>query len=122
MENNEMTEREMLELAAKAAGIKIDYSDANGGGQFNNGFDLLGNAVLNWHNGKTWNPLTDDGDIMRLAGALNLNIEICEKSIDVWFCICKAIVHIDEPVAGDKMAAIRLAITKAAAEIGRCRS
>jgi hypothetical protein len=61
-----MNDREMLELAAKSAGIEIDKSPYNGGGLGNTGFDVAGNAVLDWHNNETWNPLTDDGDVFRL--------------------------------------------------------
>lgn len=41
-----MTDHELLELAAKAVGIKIDKSPYNGGGSGNDGFDIAGNAVL----------------------------------------------------------------------------
>ena len=61
------TDRELLEKAAKAAGIVFDLSPFNGGGVNNTGFNLIGDAVLDWHNGVTWNPLTDDGDAFRLG-------------------------------------------------------
>lgn len=67
-------DRELLELAAKAAGLKLDVSGTNGGRK-GQGFDVMGNAVLDWHNGETWNPLTDDGDRMRLARELGISID-----------------------------------------------
>lgn len=67
--------KELLKLAAKAAKISIDYSKFNGGGWNNDGFDLSGDAVLDWHNGVSWNPLTDDGDAFRLAAKLNLYVD-----------------------------------------------
>lgn len=70
------TDKELLEAAARAAGIKIDKSPYNGGGSGNTGFDVMGNAVLDWHNGTKWNPLTDDGDALRLAVKLHLHINI----------------------------------------------
>ena len=79
-----MNDRELLELAAKAAGIKIDKSETNGGGRGNTGFDLLGNAVLDWHNDKTWNPLTDDGDALRLAVRLSIKLDFAPGWVRVY--------------------------------------
>lgn len=59
-----MTDRELLERAAKAAGVVLDKSH-------HDGFDVLGNAVTDWHNGTKWNPLTDDGDAFRLGIAMD---------------------------------------------------
>ena len=70
-----MTDRELLKAAAKAAGLVIDKSPCNGGGAGNDGFDILGNAMLDWHNNKTWNPLTDDGDALRLAVKLRIAVD-----------------------------------------------
>jgi hypothetical protein len=58
-----MTDRELLEKAAKAAGLDVRL--------FTNGL------LCFWlHHGPqdavTWNPLTDDGDALRLAVKLNL--------------------------------------------------
>jgi hypothetical protein len=74
------TDRELLEMAAKAAGLKIDKSPCNGGGSGNTGFDSSSNAVLDWHNGKTWNPLTDDGDALRLASKLAFQVHIYRRA------------------------------------------
>src|SRR5574337_1719468 len=68
------SDRELLELAAKAAGLRIDKSKLNGGPTPNTGFDLAGNVVLDWHNGTTWNPLTHDGDALRLAVEMGLEL------------------------------------------------
>lgn len=70
-----MTDRELLELAAKAAGIRIDKSETNGGGVGNYGFSVTGDAMLDWHNNIRWNPLSDDGDALRLAVKLRLSID-----------------------------------------------
>lgn len=53
-------DRELIELAAKAAGIKLDKGTGAGQPSQNNGFDIAGNAVLDWHNGTKWNPLQSD--------------------------------------------------------------
>ena len=63
-----MNDRELLELAAKAAGI-----DANGA------------MRADWLNGHStyWNPLKDDGDALRLAVKLNLRVMPQEKCVYV---------------------------------------
>jgi len=119
-----MTDKELLELAAKAAGIEIDKSEFNGGGAGNDGFDIMGNAVLDWHNGTTWNPLTDDGDALRLAVKIGLS-----HGLDVILTNRSAHADLDgagvsqnwfaEEHDGDPFAATRRAIVRSAAEIGK---
>ncbi len=58
-----MTDRELLERAAKAAGMATAWVDDFG--VFCKGMD----------GGQRWNPLTDDGDAFRLAVALHIPIE-----------------------------------------------
>lgn len=115
-----MTDRELLELAAKAAGLVIDKSSHNGGGSRNDGFDIQGNAVLDWHNGILWNPLTDDGDNARLRRSLCIVVQ--------WFPTDVAAMHCSsdgrgrswaEPYGDDPASAERRAVVRAAAEIGR---
>mgnify|MGYP000942111498 CR=1 FL=1 len=62
-----MTDRELLELAAKAAGIDGQWSEAYSAIHVNTA--PLRNFVL-------WSPLTDDGDALRLAVALRMLIEV----------------------------------------------
>lgn len=107
-----MTDRELLELAAKAAGLSIDKSDTNGGGIGNDGFDLSGNAMLDWHNNVRWNPLTNDGDALRLA--VKLGIYVGARTAEVWR-YGKEIVHIFDD-DGDDEQGTRRAIVRAAAE------
>jgi hypothetical protein len=109
-----MTDMELLESAAKAAGIVIDKSRANGGPTPNSGFDVMGNAVLDWHNGTTWNPLTDDGDALRLAVSLRFLVHYNHE-----FERCMAEESLTEQYESDPSAATRRAIVRAAAEIGR---
>jgi len=111
-----MNDRELLELAAKSAGLKIDKSKLNGGGVGNAGFDMLGNAVIDWHNGVTWNPLTDDGDALWLAVHLRLLVVIDNDAtgaqrLNEFF--------VSESHGDDPWGATRRAIVRAAAEIGR---
>lgn len=94
------TDRELLELAAKAAG----YEYAKHGGYIVV-FGIPGN----------WNPLSDDGDALRLAVKLE---------IDLWFGCGGLSAHglvmdIEEDYGRDTYAATRRAIVRAAAEIGK---
>ena len=102
-----MADRELLELAAKAAGIEVTAVVADG--------------IPNRFGGGYWNPLTSDGDALRLAVKLGLLVRvnlddlfvrvICEESLT-------APVH-SEALGADPYAATRRAIVRAAAEIGR---
>ena len=112
-----MTDRELLEMAAKAAGIPIDRSETNGGGVGNDGFGLTGDLMLDWHNDIRWNPLRDDGDALRLAVKLRIDIEWDEqtagRTVEAYqrgeeSCFC----------ATEAEADYRRAIVRAAAAIG----
>ena len=101
-------DRELLELAAKAAGeLTPDWYGNNAY------FD----GVL-----KRWNPLTDDGDALRLAVNLGMDIEFgingyAGTSASGWVD-CEKVCQIDEKHGDDPAAATRRAIVRAAAEIG----
>lgn len=111
-----MTDRELLELAAKAAGIRIDKSEANGGGVGNDGFSVTGDAMLDWHNNIRWNPLTDDGDALRLAVDLGVDVQQFQATalVEAWKYPNQAC---GQDYGQDKYAATRRAIVCAAAEI-----
>lgn len=65
MKGEAMTDRELLEMAAKAAGFEVArWSDDDK--------DLLLIGVQ-----EPWNPLADDGDALRLAVKLRILIEPC---------------------------------------------
>lgn len=103
------TDRELLELAAKALdNPKIRW---NGAIWCNcermNPSDARGNRYPS-----EWNPLTDDGDALRLAVLLRFPIELYGVGATVKGC--------HEAVGKqDAYAAARRAIVRAAAEIGR---
>ena len=113
-------DRELLEFAANAAGMDIDparYDDAWG-------FALK--RTQTW-----WNPLTDDGDALRLAAKLRLGIEFNETSVVVsWvdgdYESKETYEYPDQTQDEDfnivyinHNKAARLAIVRAASEIGR---
>lgn len=66
-----MNDRELLELAAKAAGYKLERFISA----------VYPYPTVYTVNGKPWNPLTDDGDALRLAAKLRLGIEFNEASV-----------------------------------------
>ena len=107
-----MNDRELLELAAKAAGIEV--LEERGG-------SLPWTIRVNGA-GKVWNPLTDDGDALRLA--VKLHIDFNGNDYDVGFTngwVQASIGHraCMEEYGSDPYAATRRAIVRAAAEIGR---
>jgi len=96
-----MTDRELLELAAKAVGIYLTI-------------EYLGHEKYK----PDWNPLLDDGDALRLA--VKLRLEVCVWDTDTTVLTPNDnISTISEPTEGDPYAATRRAIVRAAAEIGR---
>ena len=101
-----MSDRELLELAAKAAG----YEYAKHGGYI----------VVDGIPGN-WNPLTDDGDALRLAVKLGLMIDIQNKvnATSVWTTDESGSADFDAAHGKDPYAATRRAIVRAAAEIGK---
>ena len=96
-------DRELLEQAAKAAGMY--HPD---------GFDWLENEL-----GFQWNPLTDDGDALRLAVKLGISVKPFTKLPYIWADHPAADEIIEETIVDDPHAATRRAIVRAAAEIGK---
>jgi len=100
------TDRELLELAAKAAG----YEYAKHGGYI----------VVDGIPGN-WNPLTDDGDALRLAVKLRLTVSWDRFDDDDYATATPPHTNqgYDCMVDQDPHAATRRAIVRAAAEIGK---
>ena len=108
-----MSDKELLELAAKAAGIEVLGVSFEMDGSFA-GFPIGGQKV--------WNPLTDDGDALRLAVKLGLHISQQLSYVAVMQPHGGAGSHRlqwTEQYNNDPYAATRRAIVRAAAEIGR---
>jgi hypothetical protein len=102
-------DRELLELAAKAAGIE--------GNQDVHGIWTQGSWEMG---GVCWNPRTDDGDALRLAVKLKIPMQFpdWENMTRTWGSK-NCLDAFNEPHGTDPLAATRRAITRAAAEIGR---
>ena len=112
-----MTDLELLEAAAEAAivaGMPIIQTEA-------------GPQIISWHDGKhecydLWNPLTDDGDALRLA-------VMCSIEVDSVTSACattaraltneedRSEVFVYQPHGTDPYAATRRAIVRAAAAL-----
>ena len=106
-----MTDKELLELAAKAAGI-----DLRGVGGFGDGL----RHQMDHSTKRIWNPLTDDGDALRLAVKLELSVYVNHLMINVTHSM-KPFTELEiiEDDTSDPYAATRRAIVRAAAEIGK---
>lgn len=100
-----MTDRELLELAAKAAGIDLYVWGPPGAENFANMASP----------GCRWNPLTDDGDALRLAVKLRFEVSIEPD----WVVVMTECAHDVIERGSDQYAATRRAIVRAAAEIGK---
>ena len=96
-----MDDRTMLELAAKAAGIKIRFS-AGGSCAFDDG--------EYW---RAWNPLTSNNDALQLAITLSLVIDCSRLSCGEPFK--PHTVWLDQSMGNAELT--RRAITRCAAEI-----
>jgi hypothetical protein len=100
-----MTDKELLELAAKAAGITLDFTVRGDYPPY----------YVNERGGHTsWNPLTDDGAALRLVVNLELSVVFGAN-----YVIVDGNQHPTVNNANDPYAATRRAIVRAAAEIGK---
>ena len=108
-----MTDKELLELAAKAAELPVEFEEGNTNGWWPCGRDEYGDVV------SFWNPLTDDGDALRLAVKLKMRVDVVDFAVYVW--TLNGIVSIKESTTMGYgiEEATRRAIVRAAAEIGR---
>lgn len=125
--NSKTTDHELLELSAKSAGYAIEWREwytsriAEFGTikhEKKEGFRL---------NGKQWDPLTDDGDALRLAVKLGIRIlHPCIESttgypnaVRAGTFDCGEAEEMYDDHGGDPYAATRRAIVRAAADIGK---
>lgn len=107
-----MTDKELLELAAKAAQLPE--------------CGWMGPAFMYVKDNRftDWNPLDDDGDALRLAEKLRLHIlqnDPIEEVLWVSAIVSKRGLHAAEEFKHDdqRAEAMRRAIVRAAAEIGK---
>jgi len=101
-----MTDKELLTLAAKAAGIELMKNF------------MVPNTVARKKDGWLWAPLTDDGDALRLAVKLKIDITFDGFEDDSVLASWDT-EWVMEDYKDDPYAATRRAIVRAAAKIGR---
>lgn len=123
-----MTDRELLELAAKAAGVDLCFNDAGTPGYYS---DWRG--MPQW---EVWNPLVHDGHALRLAVKLGLAVipypiyaqpkhSVIAKQYSDGFTVYRDDADRIERIeiyGDDPAAATRRAIVRAAAAIGSAKT
>ena len=117
-----MSDKELLELAAKAAGlINARYHEAIAW-EYDSGTCIL-HDTDNGRSTHAWNPLTDDGDAMRLA--VLLSIDVMHRFVGGRRCEALApggkVVEVFYQDGCDFYAPTRRAIVRAAAAIGQSK-
>ncbi|MFU7349580.1 hypothetical protein [Pseudomonas paraeruginosa] len=109
-----MNDRELLELAAKAAGLKAKWFKVKKWKEYGNSRMLIGyHDVFGTHHSRPWDPLNNDGEALRLAVAVGVFDSIMSYG--------KFLSWLEDAqeVIDDGTSAFRRAITCYAAEIGR---
>lgn len=110
------TDRELLEWAAKAAGFDLRWQDGRP-------------HIGDWLARKWWNPLVDDGDALRTAVKLRIELDhshaqdqhryVCasRRGCEMMYAPVSAVEEIEDE--GQTLEATRRAIVRAAASIGQ---
>ncbi len=101
-----MDDRTLLERAARAAGLPVDVEASTESDQ--------GLYLADWSMA-LWNPLTDDGDALRLAVKLRLDIDHHTDSVNVWYQYIGTgyIPNGDDPYAATRRAVVMAAAAMA---------
>jgi hypothetical protein len=103
-----MNDRELLELAAKAANVDFYTPEGMDAPWCGSGFYLRGCAV--------WNPLTDDGDALRLAVKLGIELLFTKNRVGAgrhspaaapWAAEDR---NVDDPYSATRRAIVRAAV------------
>lgn len=108
-------DRELLEMAAKAAGMTLLSVNV-----YPSGYTEAVREGFNPNGGNIWSPLHDDADALRLAVMLGLTITIDNSFLAETFAWRSGSLayEVGERHANDAFAATRRAIVRAAAAIG----
>ena len=116
------TDRALLKLAAQADGRKWKWVTCPKYRHEVPGM-LLHDGINEVDYYPGWNPLEDDGNALRLAVLLGLEV-YHSINYDVWtvfvgYPLGGRVIYVSEEWGADQYAATRRAIVRAAAEIGR---
>ncbi len=107
-----MTDSELLDLAAKAADLDLVWRQGWDGAE----------TPRPLVSGRNWNPLLDDGDALRLAVKLELELSHAYDSgmnSYAGYALEEDLKYVIEPNGSDPYAATRRVIVRAAAELGK---
>jgi hypothetical protein len=114
------TDRELLELAAKVAGMQVLREGVEWPRENIGWFFCVQHGIPALHDrasSQVWKPIHDDGDALRLA--VKLHIDVYQSRIYDESCAVSALEKPHSQLRGDDpYAATRRAIVRAAAEIG----
>lgn len=118
-----MNDKELLMMAAKAAGAVGEYVENYPPSDYyaeqyysGNECGILTGSLGRYH---VWNPLSDDGDALRLAVKLEMDIEQYAGSVEVGAYYDGDFINtVSVEIADCRLFATRRAIVRAAAEIG----
>ena len=114
------SDRELLELAAKAAGLAYEWNSCA-----SCGIQYIPKGLTRYVD---WAPLNDDGDALRLAVKLGFGISFGQYApLDVYSVYISKVEGGDTLAVGcitdgDEFGVVRRAIVRAAAAIGRSLS
>ena len=100
------TDKDLLERAARAVGITLDFTIRG---------DFPPYYVNERGGHSSWNPLTDDGDALRLVVKLGLLVDVTHEATGAQVL---NVSFVSELHNGDPYAATRRAIVRAAAALG----
>lgn len=109
-------DRELLELAAKAAAIEGSYFE---------GVSPIHTGIFRAEHDYYWNPLISDSEALRLAVKLKISVEfnlidhVDNVATLSWRDKWQKLICLSTIIDDDQLAIVRRAITRAAAEIGR---
>jgi hypothetical protein len=100
-----VTDKELLEKAAMAAGMDVEWVTVR-----------FASVLHNWDTGSDWNPLTDDGDALRLAVKLRIEVDYYLADVQAKHDDCDPVFELfsEHP---DPYAATRRAIVRAASAL-----
>lgn len=114
-----MSDRKLMPMAAKAAGIRIEYEDD-------------GSIAGYWNElGDVWEPLCDEADAFRLAVTMRADLTISQTAVKCVMAkiigppddendntvVARAVINYEDESIPQKEA-VMLALVRAAAEIG----
>lgn len=122
-----MSDRELLELAAKAAGIEFVWKECQimtGTADMYGVRKILKEPMPFLGSGMFWHPIIDDGDAMRLAVQLHMSVDTFVGGCEVGYDDInggQGYLRQDDGPSGDMddFEVTRRAIVRAAAEMGR---